>query len=425
MKYIHTLLLSLFFVGANAQITPADPQTEAILITNATAHLGTGKVIENAAIGFKEGKITYVGAAAGANQSEYKQIIDATGKDIYPGIIAPNIPLGLFEIGAVRATQDNREVGGWNPHVRAIIAYNTDSKITPTVRSNGVLLAQITPRGGRISGTSSVVEMDGWNWEDAVYRMDDGIHLNWPRYFSWSWRGGSSANKDYEKQMTEIHDNMREAMAYSKVEQVEKDLRLEATIGLFDGSKTLYVHADNVKEITNIVKFKKDYAVKNLVIVGGADSWMVTDLLRENNIGVMLQRVHNLPAREEDDVNLPYKLPSLLQKGGVKWCLTYEGDMEVMGARNLPFTAGTAATFGLTKEEALMGITSNTADLLGIGDRVGTLEVGKDATLFISNGDALDMRTNDLTQAFIRGKNIDLDNHQHQLYEKYKGKYKH
>lgn len=427
MKHLSLLLLSFFALNASAQVTPAPEQTEAILITGATAHLGNGKVIQNAAIGFDGGKLNYVGTVNGADASKYKQIVVADGKHVYPGFIIPDITIGIFEIGAVRATQDNREVGGWNPHVRSIIAYNTDSRITPTVRSNGVLMAQITPQGGTISGTSSVVELDAWNWEDAVFRLDDGIHMNWPRLRKSWWNRDqqqSEVIKKYNENLNRIEDFFTEAAAYAKSElQAETDLKLDACRGLFDGSKTLYVHADYVKELTNIVKFKKDHKIENLVIVGGYDSWMITDLLKENNIGVMLIRTHSLPDRAEEDIDLPFKLPSLLQKGGVKWCLTYSGDMEAMGCRNLPFSAGTAAAYGLTKEEALMGITSNTADLLGIGDKVGTLEVGKAATLFISEGDALDMMTNDVTSAWISGRNIDLNNEQKDLYNKYKAKY--
>jgi imidazolonepropionase-like amidohydrolase len=198
---------------------------------------------------------------------------------------------------------------------------------------------------------------------------------------------------------------------------------MEAMKGVFDGNKILFVHANYVKEIQDAVHFAKEVGVKRMVIVGGRDSWMVTDLLKENNIAVMVNRVHDLPARAEDDIDLPYTLPYLLQKAGVLFCLENSGDMEAIHARNIPFLAGTAAAYGLTKEEALAAITLNTAKILGIDSSTGSLEEGKDATLFVSEGDALDIRTNHVLLAFIRGKNLDLSNEQQVLYHKYMKKY--
>ena len=228
----------------------------------------------------------------------------------------------------------------------------------------------------------------------------------------------------YEKQKNELTKFFNDAKAYYEDEkQPEKNLRLEAMKGIFSGSKTLFIHVTYVKEIEDAVHFAKDNGIKKMVIVGGTDSWMVTDLLRENNISVMVNRVHNLPNREDDDIDLPYKLPALLQKAGVLFCLENSGDMEQIQTRNLPFLAGTAAAYGLTKEEALSSITLNTAKILGIDSRVGSLEEGKDATLFISTGDALDIKTNNVEWAFIRGKWLDLSNEQKALNEKYLNKY--
>lgn len=401
---------------------------------NGTAHIGNGKVIENSAIGFKNGKLELVADAtiikimAGA----YDTIINIQGKHVYPGIIAPNSTLGLMEIEAVRATRDYADVSGYNPHVRSVIAFNSDSKIPPTVRTNGVLLAEITPRGGVISGTSSVLELDGWNWEDMALKTDMGVHMNWPRMFKRDFSNhdgdfnempAMKKSDDYEKQKNEMKKFFADAKAYHETAQEEKNLRLDAMKGVFDGSKTLFVHANYVKEISDAVHFSKEAGIKKLGIVGGTDSWMVTDLLKENNVSVMVNRVHDLPTRADDDIDLPYKLPALLQKAGVLFCLENAGDMEAIQSRNIPFLAGTAAAYGLTKEEALSSITLNTAKVLGIDSRVGSLEVGKDATLFISLGDALDVKTNNVEWAFIRGKKLDLSNEQKALNEKYLKKY--
>jgi len=189
--------------------------------------------------------------------------------------------------------------------------------------------------------------------------------------------------------------------------------------GLFDGKKTLFIQTDFIKEILEIIDLKKDLSLEKVVIVGGYDAWMAAELLKENNIAVMLKRIHSLPERPQEDTDLPYKLPKILKDAGVLFCLENSGDMEAMGTRNLPFYAGTAVAYGLSYEDAVASITLNTAKILGIADRTGSIEVGKDANFFISSGDALDMRTNDIQQAFIKGVSVNLSNRQLQLYQKY------
>jgi imidazolonepropionase-like amidohydrolase len=413
-------------------VSSASYAQKSLLIRNATAHIGNDSVIQRSAIGIRGGKIVEVlDLSKNQQPGNYEMEIDAAEKHVYPGIIAPNSTLGLTEIEAVRATNDFRETGTTLPNVRSLIAYNTDSKIIPTVRANGILLAQITPRGGLVSGTSSIVMLDGWNWEDAAYKIDDGIHINWPQMQSRRYTdddnttlGPYEKNKEYVKQTEALRKLFADAKAYSESpENTESNLRFEAMKGLFSGTQTLFIHSNYVKEITEAVNFAKQNKITKVAIVGGKESWMITDLLKENNVAVMISRVHDLPDRTEDDVDQPYKLPSLLQKAGILFCLNNEGDMEAMGARNLPFLAGTAAAYGLTKEQALRSITLNTAKILGIDKTAGSLEAGKDATLFISTGDALDMKSNNVEQAFVKGKSIDLNNDQKMLYEKYRTKY--
>jgi len=425
MKRLLTIILAVQFLSLKAQNpAPAPAQSEPILIMNATAHIGNGKVIENSVITFENGKITLIADATVVriDEGKFKKKINAFGKHVYPGFINCNSSLGLTEIDLVRSTNDNYEVGELNPNVRSIIAYNTDSKIPPTVRSNGVLMEQIVPEGGTITGQSSVVVLDAWNWEDAAYKTDEGIHLNWPRMYIAKYPGADPEEKQRErmyKEMNNIEQLFKEAKAYSLSKPSEKNLRFEAMNGLFNGSKKLYVHCGYVKEISSAVLFCKKYGVK-MVLVDGQDSWRVTELLKENNIPVILGRLHSLPPREDDDIDLPYKLPSLLKNAGVEFALSIGGSWQT---RNLAFMAGTAAAYGLTKEEALQSITLAPAKILGIDQTAGTLENGKDATLFISSGDVLDMKTSNVESAFINGREIDLDNVQTQLYEKYKQKY--
>ncbi len=422
-KLIYSVaLLSIFGI---AQQTPAKQQLKTILIKGGTAHIGNGQVINNAAIVLENGKIKSIGIDNGSQKGE--TIIDANGQHIYPGFIAANATLGLVEIDAVRSTDDEAEIGTFNPHVRSIIAYNAESKIVESVRPNGVLLAQITPRGGRISGTSSVVQLDAWNWEDALVRENDGIHMRWPNVYQrmgwWAEPGGIEPNKKYDEQVTAIQSFFDNSFAYLVAKPSVKDISYAATNGLQSGEKTLYVTTEGEKEILDVINFKIKNKIQKLVIIGGHYAYKVADLLKENNVSVLLRRIHSLPVTEDEDVNLPYKNAKMLFDKGIVVGLQNEGDMERMQTRNLPFYAGTCAAWGLDKEKALQLITSNTAKILGIDANYGTLEVGKSATLFISTGDALDMRTNNVQKAFIDGRDISLQSHHTELYQRYKEKY--
>jgi imidazolonepropionase-like amidohydrolase len=423
---INIILLSCVALTTLAQQTPAPPQQGAIAIIGATAHIGDGRVIQNSIITFDKGKLTNVADATTVriDRGQFKQVIDASGKHVYPGFIAPNSQIGLVEIGAVNATRDSRELGSINPNIRAIVAYNTDSKVPPTTRNNGVLLAQIVPQGGRISGQSSVVELDAWNWEDAAYKTDEGIHLNWPSFRSWSWQTRTlSKNKNYDKQVQDIEDYMEAAKAYmTKKTRPNTNLKFDAMVGLFNGSKKLYVHTNDVKAMTHAVLVAEKYGVTP-VIVGGRDSWIIADFLKEKNVAVLLNKAHDLPPTEDSDIDQPFKTAVALQKAGVLFGFNMSD--APMQERNLPFQAGHAVGFGLDKEAAVSALTLNTAKILGVDKTLGSLEVGKDATLFVSTGDALDYRTNRIEASFIRGKALSLDDKQKALYRKYSEKYGH
>ncbi|TSE08608.1 amidohydrolase family protein [Aquimarina algiphila] len=424
---IAIIVLCLISYGKiSAQQIPAKNQKTAITITGATAHIGNGEVIQNSIIIFENGKITAVGSS-GSSASK-GTVIDASGKHVYPGFIAPNSTLGLVEISAVRATDDDSEIGNYNPHIRSIIAYNAESKIVESMRPNGVLIAQVTPRGGRITGTSSIVQLDAWNWEDAAIKIDDGIHINWPNTFTrgrW-WLGedpGFKANKKYEKQVTQLVDFVQQAKASIQSNKETINLPHHAMKGLFDGTKTLFMHVETEKGILDVISFAKNNKIKKLVLVGAYEGHKVASQLKQNNISVLSTRAHSVPAMEDDDYDQPYKNAKLLMDAGVLVAIQNSGQMERANARNLPFQAGTVAAHGLDKEKALQLITGNSAKILGIDDIAGTLEVGKDATLFISKGDALDMRTNQLEKAFIQGRDISLESHHTKLWKRYSKKY--
>jgi imidazolonepropionase-like amidohydrolase len=407
--------------------TPAKNQTRAVVLQGGTAHLGNGQVIENALVRFEAGKITYVGRQQDAVGLGDAEVINTTGKHIYPGLIAPYNQIGLTEIDAVRATVDHTEAGPINPHVRALVAYNTDSEIIPTVRSNGVLLTQSTPQGSLVPGQSAVMELDGWNWEDAVLKADDGIHLNWPPYMSqqFDFENFRITLKKNEKRNETIQEMTRlfdDAQAYYAAVSPVRNTKLDAMKGLFDGTKILYIAADYGKEIVEGVQFAQRKGVKKITVISAEEALMVTDFLKTNNIPVIVSSTHRLPNKPDDDYDLPYKLPGLLHKAGVQTSIGYLGMS--WRTRNLPFLAGTAVAYGgITSEEAVQMLTLNTARALGIESQVGSIEVGKLATLVVSAGDILDMRTARVEQAFIRGRKIDLDDKHKRLYRRFQEKY--
>ena len=421
---IKTLGMLLLAGGlTQAQQTPAPPQSEPVSITGATLHLGDGTVVENGTLVFENGTITALGSGA-ATQG---RVIDATGKHVYPGLIAPSRSLGLVEIDAVRQSDDEDEIGSLIPNVRSLIAYNAESKLVESMRPNGVLLGQTTPQGGTISGTSSIVQFDAWNWEDAAVRVDDGIHLHWPSAFRrgrW-WLGepsGMQPNKDYGKEVQEILDFVRNAKVYGKGGDVPVNAAFGAMQGLFNGSQRLYVYADGQREIVDAISSLKEAGLPKVVLVGGYQAYLLTDFLKEHDIPVLVNGPHSLPARDDDDYDLPYKLPRLLVDAGLLVGIQ-NLDMANFQTRNMAFYAGQVAGMGLDREKALQLVSGNTAKILGIDDRYGTLAEGKSATLFISEGDALDMRTNKLTHAFIDGREVSLETHQTELWKRYSEKY--
>ncbi len=428
MKYIVVLIVWVVSsLGAAAQSdvpAPAPAQSEKMCLKGATVHVGNGQVISNAYVIFEKGKISDVFAANAIKTEEtLGKVIDVTGKHIYPGVIALNTILGLNEIEAVRATNDQAEAGYINSNARAVISYNTDSRVTPTVRSNGVLYAQIMPQGGRVSGTPAVVQLDAWNWEDAAIKAEDGIVIYWPNMYKvkgwWAEPEGYEINKEYDKNIQELKDYFAEAKAYALSTHDKKNLRFEAMRKLFTDKENLYVHVDYVKEMLNVIAFAEETGV-NVVLLGASDSYMIADVLAKKKIPVILQKPHQLPSYNDEDIQQPYKTPAALQKAGVLFALSMEGFWQ---ERNLIFQAGTAAAYGLSQEEALASITANPAKILKLDSRIGTIERGKDASFIVSGGDLLDMRTSDIQQAYIQGRSIDLNNKQKELFKKFSEKY--
>lgn len=427
-RYISALLV-LITTGLCAQVpVPVKPQSKPIALTGATVHLGNGKVITNAVVGFDKGKVTIVAEAASNPSLAGYDEIKVNGKHIYPGFILADSPLGLVDVSAVRAMNDVTERGELNPNVRAQVAYNTDSEMITTMRLSGILLAQATPTGGRISGTSSFMELEGWDWEDATHTADVAVHLYWPAMmkneFDFATFSNTEVpNKEYDKEVGALNQFFTEAVAYGKLGAKETNLKMEAMQGLFDGTKALMLNCNKPKEIVSSVNFAKKFGVKRIVLVGGSGSYVVAEFLKEHAIPVVLQQTHSLPDRPDDDIDMPYKLPHLLTQAGLQVSISHDG--MPARARNLAFYAGTAAAYGMDKEEALKMITSNPAKAIGVDSRVGTIEVGKDATLFVSEGDVMDMKSCIVSHAFVSGKLVNLPTKQEELYDRYSRKYGH
>jgi len=434
MKKIFSALIGLLFLAAGFSqptIYPAPENTGTFFITHATIHVGNGTIIKDGTIQINKGKIEKIGTNISVPSGA--KTFDVKGKQVYPGLINSITNLGLKEVsGGVRGTDDYDEIGVLNPSVRSIVAYNTDSKVIDVLRTNGILLANVIPQdedgsSQLISGTSTVVQLDAWNWEDAAYKMDGQMHFNMPSLvarrsrFSAPEAEKTDPAKEALDKIETVKSFFKEAKAYLAEPAHEKiNLNYEATKNLFDKKQKLFVHCNSVKEMLLAIDFVKELGF-DVVIVGGADSWQIAPLLKQNNIAVILGQPHSLPVANDDDVDQPFKTPYLLQKAGVLFAIA-DNDGTTRG-RNLMFNAGTASAYGLTKEEALSAITLNAAKILGIADKTGTLEEGKDANIVVSEGDILDMEHSIIDLAFIQGRNINLDNHQTQLAERYRHKY--
>ncbi len=411
---------------AIAQQTPATIQGESILIVGATLHIGDGTIIENASLGMEDGKIVEIGSNESIGK-EYAATINATGQHVYPGFIAANSTVGMVEIDAIRPTNDLNEIGTFLPNIRTLIAYNAESKVVESLRPNGILTAQIVPTRGRIAGSSTIVQLDAWNWEDAALKTDEGMHIYWPR----SYRRGNPTKgedplvydqKNYDKQVQNLDTYLKEAKTFN-LKSEKKHLPHAALQAALGGDQQVYLHAKEKRQILDGIVFLQKHGIKKIVLVGGDDAYLILPFLKKNNIPVIVSRPHRLPNTPDEDVKLPFKMAKILMDAGLTITIDVSGRMERMNTRNLPFYAGTFAAYGVDKEKAVEMITLNAAKILGIEDRLGSLSVGKDATLFIAKGDALDMRTNQLSHAFIQGRKLSLKTHQTELWERYMEKF--
>ena len=411
---------------------PGAPQKRPIALVHGTVHTVSGKVIQDGVVLFEDGKITRVSAKAG-KLPKGTRVIDIQGKHVFPGLFEAHTQLGLVEVNAVRATRDYAESGSINPNVEARVAVNPDSELIPVTRANGVLLAVSAPSQGLVSGKSAVLQLDGWTFEDLTLSPQAGLHINWPRQSpvlhveAGGHAGHDHDSADAEDQVDRLRELFDDARAYqqaglSQIDGRATDLRLESLGPVLDRDLPLIVAADGIAEIQSAVSFAVEQDLR-LVILGGYDAAECASLLKKYHVPVIISAVHRLPRSRHDAYDDAYTLPERLRQLGVEYCISGSDRSETWNARNLAYHAGTAVAYGLSEAEAIRAITLYPARIFGVENRVGSLEVGKDATLIVTDGNPLETTTQ-VERAYVQGRSVALTSRHTRLYEKYQQKYR-
>lgn len=424
------LVLGRVAFSLASEPVPAPKQKKPIALVGGTIHTVSGPVIDQGTILFDKGKIIAIGTSVTLPADAEK--VDVAGKQIYPGIIDANTDIGLTEIGSVRGTIDRAEIGSVNPNIRAEVAVNPESELIPVARSNGVLIAVTTPAGGIISGTTAALMMDGWTSDQLVLQSPLGMVVSWPSMVYFPGCFMRQSREEWQKQRDLALKTLREAFDQARAYMVAKnaetvkgipyhdfDAKWEAMIPVIERRIPVLINADELSQIQAAVSWAEQENVKP-VIVGGRDSWRITDQLKAKNIPVILTSMFEAPARRWESYDAVFTTPRKLKDGEVTFCIAGDGDAS--NVRNVAYHAALAAAYGLPKDDALESVTLHAAQILGIADKVGSLEIGKDATLFISNGDPLLQETT-IEQAYIQGRKIDMRDKHKQLYAKYRAKY--
>jgi len=406
---------------------PGRKQTTPVALVNGIVHTVSAGTLARATVVFDNGRITAVGADAQVPANA--RVVDCTGKHIYPGFIASASSLGLVELDAVRATRDMAETGDVNPNARAETAYNPDSELIPTVRSNGVLLANIVPDGGMVAGMSSMMRLDGWTREDIAVLPRSAMVLNWPNMnivtAPYIKKSAEEQKKDIDENVRAIKDLFREAKAYSNaqannVDTNRRDIRYESMRAVFEQNIPVLVFASTRLQMEAALELKRAYNLR-MIIAGANDAPLMLNELQREKVGILLGRVHALPQHDEDGYDDAFTLPSKLAAVNIPFAITEGGSWQ---QRNLAFNAGTAVAYGLSETDAEKAISLWPAQIFGIDGQFGSLDRGKSATLFVSTGNALDGKSQNLVLAFIDGKEVDLESRQTRLSKKYRERYK-
>jgi imidazolonepropionase-like amidohydrolase len=396
-------------------------------IRNARIVTVTGATIARGTVLIRDGKI----AAVGENVSvpADAKVIDARGMSVYPGMIDSGTYLGLTEIGSITETQDTNELGDFNPHMRAIVAVHPASELIPVTRANGITTALTGPRGGLISGQCALINLDGWTPQEMTLKAPIAMRMNYPGGGGGRRGGGSFAiqgqgGDQRERQLEALRKKLEDAQAYAKAKEAQArdkslpalptDLALEALIPVVKGELPVVFTANRERDIRGAIELAEKYQLK-IIITGGDEAHKVGAWLKQKNIPVILGPVLSLPRGEDDPYDAGYTKAAELHKAGVKFAFSTE---DAAYARSLPYHAGTAAAFGLPKEEALKAVTIYPAQIFGVDKLIGSVEAGKLANLIITDGDPLEPRTN-VKHMFINGHPVDLSSRHTKLYDKY------
>lgn len=425
VKPVVTALFGIAATGVVAHdIVPGAAQSQAILLTDATIHTVSQGVLQQADLLMVDGKIAAIGPDLTAPAGS--QVRSMEGKHIYPGLIALVNQLGLIEIEAVRATDDTQEVTDTNPDLQSHIAYNADSEVIPTVRANGISYSLIYPKGSLMMGQSSLMQLDAWTWQDATVAPGVGLHIQWPSASTiapwWSPDKPEEVVKKNAEKLAKLEHYFQQAKAYQDAKAAGLhsaiDSRWEAMAPVFAKTRPIFVHADDERQIRQAIAFANDQQVK-LVIVGGRDSWRMADELAKAQVPVIFTAPYGLPERDDEANDTAFKTPAVLQQAGVKFALSIESFWD---SRNLAFAAGQSVSYGLTKEQALAAVTLNAAAIAGVDDKLGSIEVGKAATVLVSDGDLFDYLGHKVRYMWIDGRAVDLSSRHTQLQQKYQQK---
>jgi imidazolonepropionase-like amidohydrolase len=427
-------------VGAACAIValclPTNGLAASLLLTGGIVHTVSGPTFTNASLLVRDGKIAAVGQTI---TEAADQTLDLKGQHVFPGLIAPMTVLGLQEIDGVRATRDTTESGDFHPDVLSWISVNPDSELLPVARANGYTHAQPIPLGGVVSGQSAVIALAGWTIEDLAVKRAAALHVFWPSFAldttpkeraanPANWKSLEDQVKERDKKLRELDEFFNEAEAYAKAKAAAKDTNAfkpvpawEAMLPVIRGEIPLNFHADEVRQIRSAVEWVAKRRLK-AALAGGRDAWRVVDLLATNKVPVLFEHVFTQPARDTDPYDVHFAAPAVLVRAGVKVSFTDGTDrFGASNVRNVPYAAAQAVAFGLSRDEAIRGLTLYPAEVLGVADRLGSLEAGKEASFFVADGDILDIRTQ-VKRLWIAGKEVSLDSRHTRLYEKYRNR---
>ncbi len=410
------VLLPLFAAAQNdGGIVRADNSKFAL--TNAKIYTVTNGVIENGTIIINNGIIEAVGADI--NIPGDAQVIDYSGQEIYPGMIDSGTRLGLSEIGSISEANDFREFGEITPNMQALTAVNPNSVAIPVTRVSGVTSALTMPAGGPLPGTAATISLFGYT-PDQMFAGSKGVVMNFPSTAQRGWRRRTpeQIEKAREKAQETINDAFDKAELYAKIKESD-DARyypeMEALAKVVNGEVLLYIEVNSAKDILSALEWVEERGYENVVLTGVAEGWRVAEEIAEAGLPVITGPVLSTPTRGSDAYDTAYKNPGLMQKAGIKVALR---TMDTENSRNLPYNAGFAATYGMGREEALKAITINAAEIMGVGDQLGSIEVGKKANIFVSTGDPFQTSTK-ILDVFIDGYKIPMTSRHTELYDEF------